>query len=141
MGEIIMIHHDDSAVTGLEDFYARKRELEALAITRAAVLHAAWRPMLAGAVGAALIIGAVWVALPKVSYREIEVPKVSYRDVTVDHLVPHDVTVNNLIAHDVDRDSADRGVPFASAPLAGGESFHRHGRLEGRRHPRADSQT
>jgi hypothetical protein len=68
---------------------------------RATVLHAAWKPLLTGAAGAALVIGAVWVVLPKVSYREIEVPKVSYRDVAVDHVVPHDVTVNNLIPHDV----------------------------------------
>lgn len=60
------LHHDDSEVTRLEDFYARKRDLEARAIARAAVLHAAWRPMLAGAVGAALVIGAVHVTLPKV---------------------------------------------------------------------------
>jgi hypothetical protein len=92
MGSKIMIVHDDSEVTRLQDFYARQRELEARAITRAAVLHASWRPLLAGAVGAALIIAAVYVTLPKFSVR----------DVTVDHIIPHDVEVPHIILKDVE---------------------------------------
>ena len=99
--EITMIIHDDSAVTSLEDFHARKRELEARAITRAAVLHAAWRPMLAGAVGAALVVAAVWVTLPRFSVREVVVDHVAPKDVTVDHVVPHDVQVDHVITKDV----------------------------------------
>jgi hypothetical protein len=92
MGSKIMIVHDDSEVTRLQDFYARQRELEARAITRAAVLHAAWRPLLAGAVGAALVVAAVYVTLPKFSVREV----------TVDHIVPHDVEVPRIILKDVE---------------------------------------
>ena len=93
--------HDDSEVTRLEDFHARKRELETRAITRAAVLHAAWRPMLAGAVGAALVIAAVYVTLPKFSVREVVVDHVAPKDVQVDHVVTRDVSVNNIIPKDV----------------------------------------
>jgi len=53
--------HDTSR---LDAFMAARR--------RAMVLHAVWRPMLAGAAGSALVIAAVWVTLPKISYREIE---------------------------------------------------------------------
>jgi hypothetical protein len=98
---IMTVIHDDSEVTRLEDFHARKRELEARAITRAAVLHAAWRPMLAGAVGAALVIGAVYVTLPKFSTREVVVDHVVSEDVTVDHIVPHDVQVDHVITKEV----------------------------------------
>jgi hypothetical protein len=82
---------------------------------RTAFLHAVWRPMLAGAAGAALVIGAVWVTLPKISYREIVVDHVVPRDVTVDHVVPRDVTVNNLIPHDVPID-IPRIVTASPAP-------------------------
>jgi hypothetical protein len=92
MGENIVIIHDDSEVTRLQDFYARQRELEARAITRAAVLHAAWRPLLAGAIGAALVVAAVYVTLPKFGVREV----------TVDHIVPHDVEVPHIILKDVE---------------------------------------
>jgi hypothetical protein len=68
------------------------------------LLHAIWRPMLAGAAGAALVIACVWVTLPKVSYREIEVPKVTMRDVTVPNIVPRDVTVDHLVPKDVEID-------------------------------------
>lgn len=69
---------------------------------RAMVLHAVWRPMLAGAAGAALVIAAVWVTLPKISYREIEVPKVTMRDVTVPNIVARDVTVDHVVPKDVE---------------------------------------
>jgi hypothetical protein len=68
---------------------------------RAMVLHAVWRPMLAGAAGAALVIGCVWVTLPKISYREIEVPRVTMRDVPVPNIIPHDVQVDHVVPHDV----------------------------------------
>ena len=79
--------HDTSRV---DAFMAARR--------RAMVLHAVWRPMLAGAAGAALVIAAVWVTLPKVSYREIEVPKVTMRDVTVPNIVTRDVTGRSCCA-------------------------------------------
>jgi hypothetical protein len=92
MGAKIVIVHDESEVTRLQDFYARQRELEARAIARAAVLHASWRPLLAGAIGAALVVAAVYVTLPKFSVREV----------TVDHIVPHDVEVPHIILKDVE---------------------------------------
>jgi hypothetical protein len=81
--------HDTSRV---DEFMAARR--------RAMVLHAVWRPMLAGAAGAALVIAAVWVTLPKVSYREIEVPKVTMRDVTVPNIVTRDVQVDHVVPHE-----------------------------------------
>ena len=78
--EIVTIINDESEVTRLQDFYARQRELEAKAIARAAVLHASWRPMLAGAVGRGPGHRCVWVALPKFNMREV----------VVDHVVQHD---------------------------------------------------
>jgi hypothetical protein len=52
---------------------------------RAMIFHSVWKPMLAGAVGAAImaatVIGSVWVILPKISVH----------DVVVDHVVPKDV--------------------------------------------------
>ena len=68
---------------------------------RTAFLHALWKPMLAGAAGAALVIGAVYVTLPKVSYREIEVPKVTMRDVTVPNIIMRDVSVDHVVPKDV----------------------------------------
>ena len=66
--------HDMSRV---DSFMASRR--------RAMFFHSVWKPMLAGAVGAAImsaaVIGSVWVILPKISTR----------DVVVDHVVPHDV--------------------------------------------------
>ena len=50
------------------------------------------------------MIGCVWVVLPKVSYREIEVPKVTLRDVTVPNIVPRDVSVDHVVPKDVEID-------------------------------------
>lgn len=83
--------HDHSRV---DAFMAARR--------RAMLLNASWRPMAAGAVGAALVIGAVWVTLPKFSTREVIVDRVVSRDVQVDRIVPHDVTINNPIPRDVE---------------------------------------
>jgi hypothetical protein len=70
-------------------------------VRRTALLHASWRPMLAGAAGATLVVAAVYVALPKFSVHEVTVDHVVIRDVPINNLVPHDVPVNNLIPHDV----------------------------------------
>ena len=79
---------------------------------RAMIFHSVWKPMLAGAVGAAIIsatvIGSMWVASPKLHFNEIEVPKIVQRDVTVDHVVPKNVTVPNIITKDV---TVDHYVP------------------------------
>lgn len=82
--------HDHSRV---DAFMAARR--------RSMLMHAVWKPMLAGAAGAALVIGCVWVVLPKLSIREVVVDHVTQRDVPVDHVVPKDVTVPNIVAHDV----------------------------------------
>ncbi len=79
------------------DAYARGRR-------RVALLNASWRPIAAGAVGAALVIGAVYVTLPKISYREIEVPRVTMRDVEVPAIVTKDVEVPRIIQRDVEID-------------------------------------
>jgi hypothetical protein len=73
--------HDFSRV----DSYLRSRR-------RVVFLHAVWRPLLAGAVGAALVIAAVAIAQPRFTTREI----------VVDHVIPKDATVNNLVPHTVE---------------------------------------
>jgi hypothetical protein len=80
---------------------------------RTAFLHAIWKPMLAGAAGAALVIAAVWVTLPKISYREIEIPRVAMRDVEVPRITTHDVTIDipKVITHEV-----NIPAPVASLP-------------------------
>jgi hypothetical protein len=83
---------------------------------RAMVLHAIWKPMLAGAAGAALVIAAVWVTLPKISYREIEVPKVAMRDVEVPKVTMRDVTVPNIVIKDVTVDHVIPLSPLAHTP-------------------------
>ena len=88
---------DEIPDTSRVDGYMRTRQ-------RVAFLSAAWRPMLAGAIGATLVIAAVWVTLPKISYREIEVPKVTMRDVTVPNIVPNDVQVDHVVPKDVEID-------------------------------------
>jgi hypothetical protein len=65
------------------------------------LMHAVWKPMLAGAAGAALVVAAVYVTLPKLSLREVVVDHVVQRDVPVDHVVPKDVTVPNIVPRDV----------------------------------------
>ena len=64
---------------------------------RAMVLHSAWRPMLAGAIGASLIIAAVWVATPKFTVREVVVDRVVPRDVPFENFVPHDKPFDNFV--------------------------------------------
>jgi hypothetical protein len=73
---------------------------------RALLMREAWKPMAAGAAGAAMMIGAVvtgiWVAGPRFSIREVEVPKVVLRDAVVPNIVSKDVTVPNIITKDVE---------------------------------------
>jgi hypothetical protein len=107
--------HDFSRV----DAYMRGRR-------RVAFLGAAWKPMLSGAAGAALVIAAVYVAMPKFSTREITVdhvvmrdvavPNIVSRDVQVDHVVPHDVQVDRIVPHDVTIDRPVAAPPPATAP-------------------------
>lgn len=85
--------HDTSRV---DAFMAARR--------RAMVLHSLWRPMLAGAAGAALVVAAVYVTLPKLSVREVVVDHVTPRDVPVDHVVPKDVSVDHVTPRDVQVD-------------------------------------
>jgi hypothetical protein len=82
--------HDRSRV----DAYAATRR-------RAMLLHSVWRPMLAGAVGAALVIAAVAIAQPRFTAREVVVDHVVEKDVAINNPVPHDVPINNPIPHDV----------------------------------------
>lgn len=90
---------------------------------RAMFLHAVWRPMLAGAVGAALIVAAVWVASPRFHYTDIDIPHIVTRDVTVDHVVPRDVPVDHIVPHDVPVDRIVPRQPVADAsPLMGPDS-------------------
>jgi hypothetical protein len=58
--------------------------------------------MLAGAAGAALVVAAVYVTLPKFSVRDVIVDHVTQHDVAVDHVVPHDVSVDHVVPHDVE---------------------------------------
>jgi hypothetical protein len=83
---------------------------------RAMVLHSLWRPMLAGALGAALVIGAVYVALPKFSAREVVVDHVVQKDVSVDHVVSRDVTVDHVVPHEVPLDIPRIVAPHDAAP-------------------------
>ena len=82
--------HDHSRV---DAFMAARR--------RSMMMHAMWKPAVAGAAGAALMIAAVYVTLPKFSTREVVVDHVVPTDVAVDHIVPRDVQVDRVIPHDV----------------------------------------
>ena len=63
-----------------------------------------WRPLLAGAVGAALVIAAVAIAQPRFTTREVIVDHVVQKDTPVDHLVPHDtiIEVPHIVTKDVE---------------------------------------
>ena len=87
---------------GVHDF--SRLDAHMASVRRTALLKASWRPALAGAIGAALVVAAVWVTLPKVSYREIEVPRVTMRDVTVPNIVQKDVQVDHVVPKDVEID-------------------------------------
>jgi hypothetical protein len=104
MNEDPVYLHDTSRI---DSFMAARR--------RAMVLHAVWRPMLAGAVGAALVVAAVWAASPKLHFNVIEVPRVTLKDVIVPNVIQKDVTVDHVVPHDV---PVDRLVPPTPRPVA-----------------------
>jgi hypothetical protein len=68
---------------------------------RATVLHALWRPVLAGAVASLAVSAAILAALPRFTVREV----------VIDHVVPHDVSVDRVVPHDVPID-----IPIPRAP-------------------------
>jgi hypothetical protein len=79
---------------------------------RAMVLHSAWRPMLAGAAGAALVVAAVWVTLPKFSVRDVVVDHVVTRDLPLNNPVPRDVPFDNHVPQNKPFDNfVPRNVP------------------------------
>ena len=65
--------------------------------------HSVWKPMLAGAVGAAImtaaVIGSVWVILPKISSREVVIDHVIQKDVPFDNHVPQEKPFDNYVPH------------------------------------------
>ena len=63
---------------------------------RAMVMGQIWKPMGMGAVGAALVISAVWVILPKISYREVVVPSISLKPITVPDVTMKPITVPEI---------------------------------------------
>ena len=99
--------HDMSRV---DSFMASRR--------RAMFFHSVWKPMLAGAVGAAImsatVIGSVWVILPKISTRDVVVDHVIQHDVPFDNHTPQDKPFDNYVPH---AKPFDVPVP---APEAGG---------------------
>ena len=65
--------------------------------------HSVWKPLLAGAVGAAImsaaVIGSVWVILPKISVHEVTVDHVIQKDVPFDNHVPQEKPFDNYVPH------------------------------------------
>jgi hypothetical protein len=73
---------------------------------RATVLHALWRPVLAGAVASLAVSAAIAVVLPRFATREVvvdhvvthdvavDVPRITLRDVPVDHVIQHPVDID-----------------------------------------------
>ena len=100
--------HDMSRV---DSFMASRR--------RAMFFHSVWKPLLAGAVGAAImsaaVIGSVWVILPKISVREVTVDHVIQKDVPFDNHVPQEKPFDNYVPH---AKPFDLPKPVASAPPA-----------------------
>jgi hypothetical protein len=95
-------------VSRLDAFMASRR--------RATVLHALWRPMLAGAVASLAVSAAIWAVLPRFEVREVVVDHVVPHDVTVDHVVPKDVEVDRIVPHDVEVDRLIPRGPAVSSP-------------------------
>ena len=58
------------------------------------------------------MIAAAWVALPRFSYRDIEVPRITLRDVTVPNIITRDVTIDipHVVQHDEPPKVAARAV-------------------------------
>lgn len=131
MTEII---HDTSR---LDAWLSSHRERESAA-ARAEVYQARansyrelWKSLLAGAAGAAIVVCAVWVAMPKFMHREIEipvlrlshtgvdVPNITKRDVTIE--VPHIVTRDVFVDGTAKRESAPAS-PASTLGDSGGDS-------------------
>ena len=97
----------------------RALTLTARSRRRVAFLGAVWKPLLAGAVGAAImaatVMGSVWAILPKISTREIVIDRVVMRDKPFDVYVPHDKPFDNYVPVVVQRDAANHG-PAAGGP-------------------------
>jgi hypothetical protein len=78
---------DEIDDTSRTDAYAANRR-------RIGLLHASWRPMLAGALASLVVSAAIWAVLPRFEVREVVVDHVVQRDVSVDHVIPHDVPID-----------------------------------------------
>ena len=84
---------------------------------RAMVMSQIWKPMGMGAVGAALVIGAVWVILPKISYREVIVPRVTLKDVEVPTISLKPIIVPDITLKPIDI-PVPATIPESNAPPA-----------------------
>jgi hypothetical protein len=88
---------------------------------RVSLLNASWRPMLAGAAGAALVVAAVYVTLPKFSVREVTIDHITMRDVPFDSHVPQDKPFDNYIPRVIARPPIARNPPPPDAPVTPAE--------------------
>ena len=88
----------------MTDEITDRSRVDAYAATRrrAMLAHSLWRPLLAGAAGAALVIIAVALAAPRFAFREMEVPRITYRETEVPRITTREVQVDRLIPHDVE---------------------------------------
>ena len=80
---------------------------------RVSLLNASWKPALAGAGGAAVVIACAWVAMPKFTIREVVVDHVVQHDVPFDNHVPQDKPFDNYVPQ-------DRPMPGPSASAVPG---------------------
>jgi hypothetical protein len=107
-----MEFHDD---TSRLDAFLKARQ-------RAAMLHAAWRPILAGALASLAVSAAIFAVLPRFSVRDVEVPRVTFKDADIPHIVPKDVEVDHVIPKSVEieipRLVAPRETPAPTTPEA-----------------------
>ena len=94
---------------GVHDF--SRLDAHLASTRRTAFLHSVWRPLLAGAAGAALVIAAVYVTLPKFSVREVVADHVVVHDVPFTNHIPQDKPFDNYVPHEVQEPVA------AAAPL------------------------
>jgi hypothetical protein len=78
---------DEIDDTSRTDAYAASRR-------RIGLLHASWRPMLAGALASLAVSAAIWAVLPRFEVREVVVDRVVQHDVSVDHVIPRDVPID-----------------------------------------------
>jgi hypothetical protein len=85
----------------MEDFRDDTSRLDAFLASRrrATMLHALWRPVLAGAVASLAVSVAIWAVLPRFDVREVVVDHVVQHDVSVDHVIPHDVPIDIPFPH------------------------------------------